>query len=157
MRTMVPVLLLLLATLASSLVTRAGEDAEPTVLPSTSLGVRDVLAVRKSSSVVLAHVREVHESPGVWCGIAETSQDVTWQVDHVLDGKTPPDPVRVGHPLVHGSRLVERDEPRLDPKLVHPGACAILCLVQDDHERWSVLDEDFSVRLVRAPEPSSPR
>ena len=140
--------------------TPAVGEEEPAVrapLPSSALVIREVRVVRNARAVVLARVHQVHASPGVWCGIAETRQDVTWQVERVIDGEAPGERVRVGHLLVAESRLVDREEPRLDPALVAAGRYAVLCLVQDDEGHWLVQDEDYGVRLTLAPEPSDVR
>lgn len=140
------------ALLVGAAVLSASAD-EPTPpregLPMAEMVVREAMVVRKAASVVIARVEKVHESPGIWCGVLETHQDVTWKVLRVVDGQTPPETLRIGHLLVAKSRLVDTS-PRLDPRLVHKDATAVLFLARNG-EAWGVLDEEFSVRPSAAP------
>ncbi len=130
-------------------VARGDEPARPPAppLPSADLAIREALCIRKAKVVVFGRVAEVHESPGIWCGIAETWQEVTWKVERVVDGRLSETSVRVAHLLVAKSRLVDAETPRLDPGLVHSGATALLFLTRRG-DRWFVLDEDYGTRLT---------
>ena len=139
---------LALAALVLASVAVQAEEPEPPRPPEALAGMaREVLCARHADAVVSARVVEVHPSPGVWCGIAETRQEVTWEITAVLDGVKPPVRVRVGHLLVFGSPLADRKEARLAPDLVKPGWEALLLLERHD-DRWLVQDETWGVRFL---------
>ena len=131
----------------------AQEAAPPTRDAVIARAQREVDAFRNSDLVVVGRLAEVHRSPGVWCGILATRQDVTFEVQAVLAGEGKPAEVRAGFLLVHGSPLVD-EEPRLDPSKFRPGSRWLLCL-QSGKEHCEIRDEAFGARLLESP-PAAP-
>jgi hypothetical protein len=115
---------------------------------------REVNAFREADLIVVGKLVEVHESPGVWCGILATRQDVTFSVEAVLAGKEAPAEVRVGFLLVAGSRFVDT-KPRLDPGKFRPGSRWLLCL-EKAKDRFEIRDETFGAKLLESP-PAAPK
>lgn len=105
---------------------------------------REVRAILTADAVVLGRVREVHPTPGVWCGIVVTWQQVTYDVDEVLHGSDVPRQIRVGHMLVGGGLVCEH-APFLRPELFQPGSRFLLCLKRD-RDAWLVNDESYGAR-----------
>ncbi len=104
---------------------------------------RRAKAVLSSDWVVVGRVVEVHESPGAWCGVIATEQEVTYEVIETLGGRSPGTKarIRVGHLLVAGSSLVDHAEARLNPVLFTEGARFVVCVGGDgdeNHTAWPV-------------------
>lgn len=112
--------------------------------------LREVRAIRDADAVVLAHVQKVHPSPGVWCGIVMTWQEVTWTIETVVGGVALSGDLRVGHLLVGDTPMIRADEPCVRSERIWKGARAILCLTKSE-DRWLVQDEDYGVRLIDGP------
>jgi hypothetical protein len=123
--------------------------------PVLARALREWRAIRDADAVVLARVGAVHESPGIWCGVLVTRQDVTWRIERLVAGTCDASELRIGHLLVAGSALVSADAPFLDPARIAVGARALLCL-RTDGGAPAVLDEDYGVRLLDAPRALDP-
>ncbi len=154
---LLPALLLFVSVASPRPTARADDTAAPPPPLDTAaaLAVREAMVVRRARSVVLARVKQVHESPGIWCGGVVTWQDVDWTIDRVIDGEDPGPEVVLGHLLVAKSPLVDT-EARLDPKKIFVGQRALLFLEAGEEpghvgtggHPWAVHDEAYSVRLV---------
>ena len=103
---LIVVFLLLTGTVAG------GEEAPPRDW-NLSKALIKLRAVREAESIVLARIREVHRSPGVWCGFVVTKQEVTYEVMEHLHGKEVSGRVRIGHLLVSGTGTVLKDKPHV--------------------------------------------
>ncbi len=133
---------LLLAALAP--VPAAAQQESTPAEPAAQRARREVRAIRTADAIVLARVREVHPTPGVWCGVVVTWQHVTYDVDEVLHGTGVAREIRVGHMLVGGGLVCEH-APFLRPELFQPGSRFLLCLKRD-RDGWLVLDESCGAR-----------
>lgn len=127
----------------------AGVERCPPPDDVIALAEREVDVFRDADLIVVGKLVEVHRSPGVWCGIVATRQEVTFEVQAVLGGEGRPKEVRAGFFLVSGSRFVD-SEARLDPEKFRPGSRWRLCLTRDG-DRWLVRDETFAARLLESP------
>ncbi len=134
---------------------RGGEDEEVQRDAAVAIAVRKVKAVRDAERVVVAVVKEVHESPGVWCGYVVTRQEVTYQVVESVSGGPVSGDVRVGHLLVAGSPLISKDAPFVRPSVIYPGARFLLCLNRSD-ETWVLEDESFGALAIDPPRQPDP-
>lgn len=83
--------------------------------------------IREADAVVIARVADVKKSPGIWCGIMRTWQEVDWNVERTLAGQALDGIVRVRHLLVGPSALVA-DEPRLRDDVVFRGRRMVVTL-----------------------------
>jgi hypothetical protein len=146
---------LLLLPLLFGAAASAGENDEPRRDAALALAVRQVKVVRDAERIVVATVKEVHDSPGIWCGFVVTRQEVTYRIAEVVAGGPAEGDVRVGHLLVSGSALVSKDAPFLRPAIFHPGARFLLCLHRDG-EKWVVLDEEFGAVAIDPPKTPDP-
>lgn len=95
----------------------AGDD--PSARDPSNARITEALAT--SDLVFVGRVVHVGVSPGVWCGIAVTTQGVLYRVEKVLRGRAPADEVVVHHLLV-GPPATEATEPRLSEAIWHEGA-----------------------------------
>ena len=125
-----------------SLTATAGDEPGASPDPAVQMAIRKVKVVREAERIVVAEVLEVHRSPGIWCGILATRQEVTYRVLESVYGGAARGEVRVGHLLVGGTALVSADAPFLRPSIFYPGARFLLCLHRDG-EKWAVRDESF--------------
>ncbi len=147
--------LLLIPLLLLPAVPAAGEGDPPPRDRALALAVRKVQVIREAERIVVAKVVEVHQSPGIWCGILATRQEVTYEIAETLYGGKAKGNVRVGHLLVSGSPLVSKDAPFLKPAIFHPGARFLLCLSRDG-DRWIVRDESFGAVAIDPPKKPDP-
>lgn len=139
--------LLLLTLFLAPAALDAGENDQPARDPALAMAVRKVNVIRSAERIVVAKVGEVHESPGIWCGILATRQEVTYEIIEAVAGGPAKGKVRVGHLLVSGSALVSKDAPFLRPAVFHPGARFLLCLHRDG-DQWIVPDESFGAVAI---------
>lgn len=140
---------LVLFVLAAGLAPLLAEEETAPADRVIALARREVHVFRDADLIVVGKLVEVHRSPGVWCGILATRQEVTFEVQAVLAGDDSPQEVTTGFLLVAGSRFVD-SEPRLDPEQFRPGSRWLLCLTRDG-DRWLVRDETFAARLLTSP------
>lgn len=109
------------ATMTSDEATNRSDDA------GRSSWIAAVKEIREADAVVMARVGDVKKSPGIWCGILRTWQEVDWIVERTLAGQTLDGVVRVRHLLVGPSALVA-DEPHLRDDVVYRGRRMVLTL-----------------------------
>lgn len=141
--------------LAATMAVSSGAALSAQDDPIVTRAVRELRAIRDADAVVLARVSAVHPSPGVWCGVLVTRQELTWRIERVVAGDCDATELRIGHLLVAGSALVSADAPFLDPARIAVGARALLCL-RTGGGAPAVLDEDYGVRLLDAPRALDP-
>ena len=109
-----------------------------------------IRAIRDAESIVLARIKSVHKSPGIWCGFLVTRQEVTYEVVEHLHGEKITGTVRIGHLLVSGSGTVLKEVPHLRWNMFYPGARAVLCLKRSEGA-WTAVEDAFGVILVDPP------
>ena len=126
---------------------RPWEDFEISLLPAQELVPAPGAP---PDAIVLAKVARVHGSPGVWCGIVVTRQEVTYRIDRLLFGKATPRELRLAHLLVAKSALVMTEVPALDPERFWPGAPVVLRL-REQSGTWELVGDDRGLAFVLPP------
>lgn len=127
---------LLLAMMVGGAARAAAEGADVTAK------LRGELAA--ATLVVDAEVVGVDPSPGAWSGVLAMYQGVRYRVHRVIKGKLDDKTVRIEHLLVAGSPTADGKEPRLDPRLFHPGA-RLVVFARPAGKAWRALDEHDAV------------
>jgi hypothetical protein len=142
--------------------TQAVEDAQPRtdraeVVKSTKQVVGELAARLPSAQIVfVGRVLEVSASPGIWSGLAEMTQEVTYVVERVLGGSglKPGDQVQIAHLLVDGSATADSSTVQLRPSMFHKGASLIVLASASTTggegasgvvTTWRAVDEEGSV------------
>lgn len=126
-------------------------------------------ALRESAAladvIVVAEVAEVGEPPGFWSGYILADQFVTYRGIEVIKGDPGGDRFDVGFYIMSSLSLVDKDKPRLSPKIFAPGKRHVLflralkegdppakVLVTDGPGKISALDRsEFTSRPTFAP------